>query len=134
VVSDKRIINTYQQPKRPDLYQRKTIFFMARKRRKTSKAEIDLLYRKCRYCKAHRTTHFFDRHESACMTRWIIRNENRPKLTTTAVENAGAIVRGSIDCTEFMEECSTLLMQDTFAEADSLDNPQVGDAEPVPSV
>jgi hypothetical protein len=112
--------------------------FMPRKKRKTSKVEINLLYRKCQYCQAHRTTHFFDRHESACKAQWIIRNENHPHPTpiTMAIQNAGAIQGGFTDNYEFMEGCNAMQIEDTVAivETDSLDTPWAGDAEePIPS-
>ena len=114
---------------------------MPRKKRKTSKAEINQLYRKCRYCQAHRTTRFFDRHESACKVQWIIRNENQqtclhPTPITTAIQNEGAMQGGFIDSDKFMEGCNVI--EDTIAiapvETDSLDMPFAGDAkEPIPS-
>jgi hypothetical protein len=100
---------------------------MSRKKRKTSKAEINLLYRKCRYCQAHRTTHFFHRHESACKAQWIIRNENQqahnthPTPTTAIIENAGAIQGGFADSDKFMEGHNAMQIEDTVVEADSLD-------------
>lgn len=107
---------------------------MPRKKRKTSKVEINLLYRKCRYCQAHRTTHFFDRHESACKAQWIIRNENQhphphPTPITTVIENAGAFQGGFTDSDEFMEGRNVMQMEDTIVEIDSLDMPWAGDAE-----
>jgi hypothetical protein len=112
---------------------------MPRKKRKTSKVEINLLYRKCQYCQVHRTTRFFDRHESACKAQWIIRNENQqththPTPITTAIQNAGAIQGGFTD--EFMEGCNAMQIEDTVAvvETDSLDMPWSGNAEePIPS-
>ena len=109
---------------------------MPRKKRKTSKVEINLLYRKCRYCQAHRTTHFFDQHERACKVQWIIRNENQqthlhPTPITTAIENPGAI-RGGF--TESDEGCNAMQIEDTIVEADSSDMLLPGDAEePIPS-
>ena len=104
---------------------------MPRKKRKTSKVEIGLLYRKCRYCKAHRTTHFFDRHESACKAQWIIRNEihSHPTPTTTAIENAGATQGGFMDSGEFTDGCNAMQVEDTLVETDSLDIPRAGDDE-----
>lgn len=107
---------------------------MPRKKRKTSKVEIDLLYRKCRYCQAHRTKHFFDRHESACKVKWIIRNEDQhphphPTPITTAMENSGAIQVGFTDSDKFMEGCNATQMEDTVVETNSLDIPWAGDAE-----
>jgi hypothetical protein len=116
---------------------------MPRKKRKTSKDEINLLYRKCRFCKAHQTMHFFDRHESACKVQWIIRNENQqthPHLTSIAMamENAGATQGGFMDSDKFMERCNTMQIEDTVVETDSelTDMPRAGDAnlkEPIPS-
>jgi hypothetical protein len=99
--------------------------FMPRKKRKTSKAEINLLYRRCRYCQAHQTTHFFDRHKSACKAQWIIRNENQqthPNPTPTTTENAGAI-QGGFMSGEFMEGCNAMQIEDTIVETDLLDMP-----------
>jgi hypothetical protein len=101
---------------------------MSRKKRKTSKVEIGLLYRKCRYCKAHRTTHFFDRHETACKAQWIIRNENQqthlhPTPTTTAIENAGAVRGSPMDCDEGPNAMEIVVG------ADSLDMSWTGDAD-----
>lgn len=116
-----------------------TSTFMPRKKRKTSKVEINLLYRKCRYCQAHRTTHFFDRHEIACKAQWIIRNENQhphphPTPITRTIENAGAIQEGFTDSDKFREKCNAMQREDTVVETDSLDMPRAGDAEePIPS-
>ena len=102
---------------------------MSRKKRKTSKVEIDLLYRKCRYCKAHQTTHFFDWHETACKAQWIIRNQNQQTHlhATTAIENAGAV---PMDCDELTDDPNTV---EIVVETGSLDMP-CGDAEePIPS-
>jgi hypothetical protein len=106
---------------------------MLRKKRKTSKVEISLLYRKCRYCKAHRPTHFFDRHETACQAQWIIRNENQqthlhPTPTTTAIENAGAVRGSPMDCDELIEGPTGNAMEIVVG-ADSLDMSWTGDAE-----
>jgi hypothetical protein len=112
---------------------------MARKRRKTSKAEINLLYRKCRYCKAHRTINFFDRHERACKTQWVIRNEHQPILspptpTARALADVGTIRGDFMGCVEVREECSAMQLDDTVVEADFLDMPLAGGAEePIPS-
>lgn len=97
---------------------------MPRKKRKTSKVEIGLLYRKCSYCKAHRTTHFFDRHETACKAQWI------PTTTAPAIENAGAVRGSPMDCDELMEGPNAM---EIVVETDLLDMP-CGDAEePIPS-
>ena len=99
---------------------------MSQKKQKTSKIEIDLLYWKCQYCKAHRTTHFFDQHETACKAQWVIHNKTRPH-PTMAIENAGAI---PMDCDELMEGHNTM---EIVVETNSLDMP-CGDAkEPIPS-
>jgi len=107
--------------------------FMSRKKRKTSKVEIDLLYRKCRYCKAHRTTHFFDQHETACKAQWIIRNENQQTHLhpTPAIEDAGAVRGIPMDCGELMEGPNAM---EIVVETDLLDMSRTGDAEePIPS-
>jgi hypothetical protein len=92
-------------------------FLMPRKRQKPLKAGIDL-YRKCRYCKAHRSAHFFNRHETACKTPWIIRNEDRQQhfhATLPSEIEPQDQLGGAMDCEEFVEESSMIQLDDNPA-------------------
>ncbi len=110
---------------------------MARGTRKSSKAEIDRLYRRCRYCNAHRETHFFDRHQSACKKLWIIRNETREShsvpsamvIDTTDIQWQG----GSTNHDEFMEGSSAAATQLEGPFVEETDFTKVDDAEEPPS-
>jgi len=100
---------------------------MPRGRRKSSKGEIAQLYRKCRYCKAHRNAHFFNRHEAACKIQYIIRNEDRQlhscaTSSTLAIENMGDPV--GIDGVDFMEASSTMPLENTLVPVGGADSDQ----------
>lgn len=94
---------------------------MPRKRRKTSKDEVDSLYQKCRYCKAHRGARFFNRHEAACKARWIIQNETHQQRSATTVENSSTIQYHLPEV--FMEGSSEMRLEATITdlEADQLE-------------
>jgi hypothetical protein len=96
---------------------------MSRKKRKTSKDEVDSLYQRCQYCKAHRGARFFNRHEAACKARWIIRNETHQHQSTTTVENSSTIQLQYHLPEGFMEGCSEMRQEDTIMDpkADQLD-------------
>jgi hypothetical protein len=95
---------------------------MSRKKRKISKDEVDHLYRKCRYCQAHRGARFFDRHEAACKARWIIQNETHQlSQSTTTIENASAIQPHNHLPGNFVEGSSVMRLEDIVEEADQLD-------------
>ncbi len=86
---------------------------MPRKRRKTSKYEVEHLYRKCHYCKTHRDARLFDRHETSCKARWTIQNENQC-LPLVAIENPGAVPQ---DRFEVVIEESSKMQVDNAVEA-----------------
>lgn len=98
---------------------------MSRKRRKTSKDEVDTLYRRCQYCKAHRGARFFNRHEAACKARWIIRNETHQSKTTASVEKSSTTqLQYHLPVEGIMEGSSEMRLEDTInkeSEADQLD-------------
>jgi hypothetical protein len=50
--------------------------------KKSSRVQLEKLYRYCRYCSANRRTHRFDKHQKACKTRWEIFQERRNVQTT----------------------------------------------------
>jgi hypothetical protein len=105
---------------------------MARKRRKISKDEVDHLYRKCQYCKAHRNTRLFDRHEAACKAIWIVQNESRQLLlskSVTAIENAGP-TRHQDQLGNFMEGSSKMQVEDIVVEADPLNMARASEPNP----
>ena len=43
--------------------------------KKSVKVQVERLQRKCRYCKIHRNTHGFDKHEAWCKKIWTIKKE-----------------------------------------------------------
>jgi hypothetical protein len=86
---------------------------MPRKRRKTAKDEVEHLFQKCRYCKAHRDVRFFDRHETACKTRWIIHNENQQH--SMGMENPGAI-QPQDQLEDFMRGSGKMQLDDNVVE------------------
>jgi hypothetical protein len=49
--------------------------------KKSSKLQLESLYRKCRYCNTHRRTNRFDKHQKACKTQWEILHERRNQKT-----------------------------------------------------
>ena len=99
-----------------------TTSLMSRKRRKTSKDEFEQVYRKCRYCKAHRDTRLFDRHVIACKARWIIQNENRQLLSQITTTAETTSIQPQVQLPEgFMEGSSGMQLEDTIMEAEDLD-------------
>lgn len=92
------------------------ICHMSRKRRKISKDEIEHLYRKCRYCEAHRDARSFDRHETSCKARWKIQNENQ-HLLRVAIENPSAIPQ---DRFEVIEGSSKMQVEDVVEAQETL--------------
>lgn len=50
--------------------------------KKSSKLQLEGLYRKCRYCNTHRPTNRFDKHQKACKTQWEIFHERRKTKAT----------------------------------------------------
>jgi len=108
---------------------------MPRKRQKSLKAGINELYRKCRYCNAHRSAHFFNRHEAACKTQWIIRHEDRQRhlrATLSSKIESHDQLGGAMDCDG---ESTTLQLDvDPAVNVNSSDMPQNTCAEePNPS-
>jgi len=91
---------------------------MARQKRKSSKAEIEKFYRKCRYCKANRNTRLFDKHEAACKTRWIIRLEKNQRLRSesSALEYT---TRGTMSTIQPQDRQENCMDRDDFIEGSS---------------
>ena len=52
--------------------------------KKSSRLQLENLYRTCRYCNANRPTNRFDKHQKACKTKWVILNERRTRKTKAA--------------------------------------------------
>ena len=59
--------------------------------KKSSRLQLENLYRTCRYCNANRPTNRFDKHQKACKTKWEILNEQRTRKTKAADEPAAQI-------------------------------------------
>ena len=103
---------------------------MSRKRRKTSKDEVDSLYQRCQYCKSHRGARFFNRHEAACKARWIVRNETHQQQSIISVGNSSTIQLQYHLPEGFMEGSSEMRLEDTIidSEADAPDQLDVSES------
>lgn len=111
-------------------------YLMSRKRQKPLKAGIDQLYRKCCYCKAHQSAHFFHQHQAACKTQWIIRNEDRQQhFHATSPRTLESQDQAQLDRDEFVEGSSMMeLDDDSTVAANSSTAPQIACVEePNPS-
>ena len=61
-------------------------------RKKSSRLQLEKLYRICRYCNTNRPTNRFDKHQKACKTRWEIHKQRK---TTKATHIELETIKGS---------------------------------------
>ncbi|KAF8263166.1 hypothetical protein EI94DRAFT_1598659 [Lactarius quietus] len=60
------------------------------KHKKSSRLQLEKLYRKCRYCNTNRPTNRFDKHQKACKTKWAILQERKTSNVTHLLTEMGA--------------------------------------------
>ena len=87
--------------------------------KKSSRLQVEELYRKCRYCNANRPTNRFDKHQKVCKTRWEILQER----------GTCPMMQLLIDKPEFVQGSSTMLVDSDVVDDLPVHSPSITDLD-----